>query len=327
MPVDPLTLATFGSSVGSLIAGGMQNRKNISFQQKENELNRQHDMIMQGRQNFQNKQNWERENEYNSPQKQMERLIAANLDPNLVYGKGATAMGGSISGSSAPTTSGTAPQTDLSFIGKALTNFLDTRMQVIQTDNMKLQADLMKAEERLKNAQTIESLSHSDTNKFDLDFKKGVNDTLVRQLQLQNDMTQSGIDKNDVEMAHLRSGIDRNRVLNTVDIDRNEREKMLNTANIAKTTQEILESKLRMTKIPEEIAHIRAMVELSKDESVIKKIHKDMLGMGITPTDPAYARMFIEAIGNLVGYKKPDLKKVDGKNSIDNTDPQLKYKR
>lgn len=39
---------------------------------------------------------WRMENEYNSPAAQMERLKNAGLNPNLVYGSGATAMGGSI---------------------------------------------------------------------------------------------------------------------------------------------------------------------------------------------------------------------------------------
>lgn len=35
-------------------------------------------------------QNWNRENAYNSPEAQMQRYLAAGLNPNLVYGAGAS---------------------------------------------------------------------------------------------------------------------------------------------------------------------------------------------------------------------------------------------
>lgn len=38
-------------------------------------------------------ENWERQNEYNSPQQQMQRLSEAGLNPNLVYGSGAGSTG------------------------------------------------------------------------------------------------------------------------------------------------------------------------------------------------------------------------------------------
>lgn len=46
-------------------------------------------------QNDWNLQQWNRENEYNSPLEQMKRLEAAGLNPNLVYGNGATTLSAS----------------------------------------------------------------------------------------------------------------------------------------------------------------------------------------------------------------------------------------
>ena len=39
---------------------------------------------------------WNRTNDYNSPLKQMERLKAGGLNPNLVYGNGATTTANNI---------------------------------------------------------------------------------------------------------------------------------------------------------------------------------------------------------------------------------------
>lgn len=46
---------------------------------------------LQQQQNIQNIQQWERENEYNKPAAQMQRLREAGLNPNLVYGRGSVA--------------------------------------------------------------------------------------------------------------------------------------------------------------------------------------------------------------------------------------------
>lgn len=50
-------------------------------------------------------ENWSRENTYNTPQAQMQRLKAAGLNPNLVYGSGSVGLdttSGAISGPAAP---------------------------------------------------------------------------------------------------------------------------------------------------------------------------------------------------------------------------------
>lgn len=79
-----------GSAVGSLgtLAGGVANaiaqtrinRENIAFQREINDLNYQRQLDM-----------WKMTNEYNSPASQMQRYLAAGLNPNLIYGQSNTA--------------------------------------------------------------------------------------------------------------------------------------------------------------------------------------------------------------------------------------------
>lgn len=59
---------------------------------------RKYEREMYERQLADNRQNWELENFYNSPEQQMKRLKEAGLNPNLVYGNGADAQGGQITG-------------------------------------------------------------------------------------------------------------------------------------------------------------------------------------------------------------------------------------
>lgn len=56
-------------------------------------------------------QNWNRENEYNSPESQMQRYLAAGLNPNLVYGAGASS--GNAGNIGTPTVGGQISPTDI----------------------------------------------------------------------------------------------------------------------------------------------------------------------------------------------------------------------
>lgn len=66
------------SSVGNLFGIGRGRRQNRRNRQN---MRYQHDL---------DKQMWDYQNEYNTPAKQMERLKAAGLNPNLMYGQGTT---------------------------------------------------------------------------------------------------------------------------------------------------------------------------------------------------------------------------------------------
>lgn len=79
-------------NVASLIAG-RSNADRAFKQQKE----------LMALQNQYSVENWNRENAYNTPKAQMERLKSAGLNPNLVYNGGAGALqSGAISAPSAP---------------------------------------------------------------------------------------------------------------------------------------------------------------------------------------------------------------------------------
>ena len=56
-------------------------------------------------------QNWNRENEYNSPEAQMQRYLDAGLNPNLVYGAGASS--GNAGNIGTPTVGGQVSPTDI----------------------------------------------------------------------------------------------------------------------------------------------------------------------------------------------------------------------
>lgn len=101
---------------------------------------------------------WNRENEYNSPKNQMQRLREGGLNPHLVYGNGATATGGSISSPQYQTPNLKAPQ-----YGDAITGVGN----VLATQMMQAQIDKTKAETRRIDVD-------QETQAFDLSVKTAV---------------------------------------------------------------------------------------------------------------------------------------------------------
>lgn len=80
--------------VGSVISGistAITNKKNRSWQEKMYKWQRRDAL-----------EDWNQQNAYNSPEQQMQRLKEAGLNPNLVYGQGATAVSTSMPRTSNP---------------------------------------------------------------------------------------------------------------------------------------------------------------------------------------------------------------------------------
>lgn len=138
MALDP-------SIIGGLLSGG-SNIVDVGMQAIVNAKNWKHTKEMYNRQRADALSDWNMQNAYNAPSAQMERLKAAKLNPNLVYGTGTQASGLSSpvrsSSGSAPT--GQAPHLGL---GEAFSSIYDTKMKQTQIDTMKSVQELNKAKQ------------------------------------------------------------------------------------------------------------------------------------------------------------------------------------
>ena len=107
--------------LGGLISNN-SSKKNaeraIRAQQEENQKNRDYNLMLAQQQNAWNVEQWERENEYNTPANQMARMKEAGINPDLAVGGGAQ----SLSAASPQMTAG-APSTpaDMSALGQVPT--------------------------------------------------------------------------------------------------------------------------------------------------------------------------------------------------------------
>lgn len=146
----PQSNAWIGSAItagASLIGGlfGNKSQKNnidkqIKAQQEENQKNREYNLMLAQQQNAWNVEQWERENEYNSPEKQLERMKKAGINPDMAVGNGYMSEAGS---SPAMTAGAASTPTDMSILGQkptlgqAIQTALRDSMLGAQIDNIK----------------------------------------------------------------------------------------------------------------------------------------------------------------------------------------------
>lgn len=90
-----------GSVIGS-IGNAIQTRKYLKAQAKENQKNREYNLMLARQQNQWNIEQWQRENDYNSPTAQMARYRQAGLNPDLIYGQQNTSAASPALTSGAP---------------------------------------------------------------------------------------------------------------------------------------------------------------------------------------------------------------------------------
>lgn len=94
-----------GGLASSLLGNAQQSsniNRQINAQQRENQRNRDYNFMLAKYQNQQNLNQWNRENEYNSPKAMMERFRSAGLNPDMMMANGAQ----NLSASSPQMTSG-----------------------------------------------------------------------------------------------------------------------------------------------------------------------------------------------------------------------------
>lgn len=132
------------SGVGSLF-GNSNINKQIKAQQEEIQKNREWNLMLARMQNQWSQDQWERENEYNTPLAQRKRLMDANLNADLMYGQGGIS---NIAASSPSMTSGQGSSpADVSALGQKKT-IGDMIQQGLQTRLSEAQIKVTEAQAR-----------------------------------------------------------------------------------------------------------------------------------------------------------------------------------
>ena len=156
---------------GALIAGGaslVSGVGNWISQARTNRQNRELALEQQQRDIANNERQWKMQNEYNTPAAQMERLQSAGLNPNMVYGKGADNIAGSISSSRSTPVRYDAPK--VPDLADSFNNYQNYALRQAQMDNLTSQNTVILQEALYKAAQTASVIQSTAKSKFELDM-------------------------------------------------------------------------------------------------------------------------------------------------------------
>lgn len=178
--MDPFLIGALGSlgsaaigGIGSLISGGKANENAIYMQRIQNNFNKQQATTSWKRA----VDMWNRQNVYNSPKEQINRLLQANLNPNLMYGQGSV---GNASSSPSPDT----PRgVDLpnsyrydngvgglfSSIADSINSYVSMQRQIAEIDQLKANKNLT---DTTANLRKLDAISREKNNaKSDVELK------------------------------------------------------------------------------------------------------------------------------------------------------------
>lgn len=187
------------SSIGSMIGQNRAIRQQIKAQQQENQKNREYNLMLARTQNKWNLEQWQRENDYNSPTAQMARFRAAGLNPNLAYGQ-------MSNGASSPTlTSGAASSpTDMSAIGNKR-NFGQAMQEMLGLEMQKAQIEAIKAGTEKTKADTDNTRETTKGLTIDNMYRAARNEQSLEIGGIQVQLGKSTLRMNDQQMENLKA--------------------------------------------------------------------------------------------------------------------------
>lgn len=301
MPIGALLPALAGLVQAGV--GVYQDKRNRRAQHEQNYADRQNQWNMYWQQRADAQSDWHMQNQYNSPQQQMQRFKEAGLNPHLIYGNQSNTP--AVRSSSASADSQPAPRMDLSPIAGGIDAMFRIAQMTAQTSNIQAQKDLI-------TAQTASTLQQTQRSVYDLDLAKDMRGGILEGQALGNQKLAADI-------------------MYTVNSD--ERAAIASTNNMAKTIQDILESKQRVlesqmrvsnnpiivAKLKAEIASIRQITSSASIEKQIKEAQLALWKQGINPSDPVFYRKLLELLTAAVNRWNADPYSRTPDGSIDTT--------
>jgi hypothetical protein len=164
--MNPLTaILGAATSIGSSVYANSENKKS------------------QKRADQYNQAQWNRQNEYNDPTAQMQRLRKAGLNPNMIYGASPASATGN-SGSQAPPSK--MVNHEMSDPSGSINTFANTIQKETQTDNLKAQNTLLMQDAILKDisiqSDALKFNKDSDIYKFSVDASRLGTEKLAEQI-------------------------------------------------------------------------------------------------------------------------------------------------
>jgi len=302
MPLPLLASLTAGQiaglGAGTQLAGGFLNS------QAQNQANMQSQMF--SRQMYQqtrrdNLEFWNMQNEYNSPAKQMERLRAAGLNPNLVYGgsSGGTAgTAGSIPTPDVQPAQFRSPEygQGLQTAGLAFMNSIyDLDIKQAQADNLRAQNAVIKQDALLRAAQIESTSTGTERNKFGFSLDQLYSGDM-RKEQLRQTRTQTDLSMNE-----------------------DARRAVANATSVREAAERILSMQAQRANTYAEHQRIMSDIARLDKDNILKDLEIGLRKNNLTFNDPLWQRV----VGSFLG-KYFDLSKSNPLNALESLPTEMR---
>lgn len=183
---DPLSiimgltgLANIGANIyGANKASNTQtdiNNQNIRHQRQQDQINWDRALYLMELQRKQALEDWNRNNAFNSPQQQMQRLKEAGLNPHLIYGNVNNSPASMVRGVDAKLPDTKPPRVEADGYFKALEYMQQIPSGIAQSVTSLMQSKQMQAQTNLINANTLKSLADVDLKTIDAKYRDEFN--------------------------------------------------------------------------------------------------------------------------------------------------------
>lgn len=272
MPIDPASIAAIASAASAI----GQNGANAYAQGRMNKKMRKWNEKMYERQRADSLLDYNMQNEYNSPQSQMERLRKAGLNPNMVYNNGATHDAAPVRSTQMDAWRPQAAEFEFSGMGNALQQFMDIRLKEAQLDNLKTANTVAVQDAALRAAQVAQTVVGTKQSEFNLQ------------------------QANDLKLTSLETATEQLRKLKTetnVTINADERAAAQNSQSLAEGAERILNLRLQRAKTQDERDEIKARIKHINTDRGLKEQDLQLKQDGLSPNDSTWWRILHDWIG------------------------------
>ena len=285
MPIPPLlaaALPAIGSAAASTLGTIFTNKQQANAAQRSYDIQRRDSLA-----------DWKMQNDYNSPQMQMQRFKEAGLNPNLIYKQ--TNEAAPVRSTNYDTPKFNAPTPDLNMIGAVMGQNADIKLKEAQTNNLSKQNTVIEQDALLRQAQTAGEIARTTANS---DANRRANELQKYSLQA----AEQNLRKTDVDISKTK--------LDMLLGFRNDwRQTLANSKSLEEANARIASMAIQNAKTRQEKNQIIQFTENLKKDGTLKQLDIDLRRLGIMPSDNIAARILGRAWNGIskdsTGKQKP----------------------
>jgi hypothetical protein len=285
MPIPALlaaALPAIGSAAASTLGTIFTNKQQANAAQRSYDIQRRDSLA-----------DWKMQNDYNSPQMQMQRFKEAGLNPNLIYKQ--TNEAAPVRSTNYDTPKFNAPTPDLNMIGAVMGQNADIKLKEAQTNNLSKQNTVIEQDALLRQAQTAGEIARTTSNN---DANRRANELQKYSLQA----AEQNLRKTDVDISKTK--------LDMLLGFRNDwRQTLANSKSLEEANARIASMAIQNAKTQQEKNQIIQFTDNLKKDGTLKQLDIDLRRLGIMPSDNIAARLLGRAWNGIskdsTGKQKP----------------------